>query len=248
VQPVARRRRLLDGAVSASLAATLLLGVLATQQSDPEPGRSQTLTPQPPAASTAPAPPPVRPLAAPRQQAPRRPVAPAPAARRKRGPGPVQPVAAPPRAVPAYAPMDRGYRRDAHDDSLCPAGPGEPLGLTCRSAEVVRGPGEDGYVVRFQVCPTSTARFDLHFATEAEVAMRVLDSGGRPVWTWRPAAPYADNPHVLVSEVGACWLWETPWRQVDDAGRPLRDGRYSLQVDFLEVEDTGTYSRRFDTY
>lgn len=143
--------------------------------------------------------------------------------------------------------MERSYQREAHGDSLCSADPQPaPLALTCRSAQVAPVRGSTGYVVRFRVCPTSSARFDLHFATEAEVAMSVLDSRGRAVWTWRPASPYSDHAHVLISELGACWTWETPWRQVDDAGRPVPDGRYSLQVDFLEVDDTATYTRRFD--
>lgn len=141
--------------------------------------------------------------------------------------------------------MVRRYQRDAHGESVCAAGTGGTVvGLTCRDVDTRAA--ATGHLLSFRVCPTTAARFELSFATEAEVAMSVLDRGGRPVWTWRPGRPFADHGHVLVSEVGACWLWETRWSQVDDEGTALPDGRYTLQVDFLELEDTGTYTRSFN--
>lgn len=146
----------------------------------------------------------------------------------------------------AYAAMLRRYEQDAHGDGLCPTGTeGASLGLSCRGAQVIGA--ADGYVVRFTVCPSTAARFELRFATEAEVAMSVLDSSGRAVWTWRPPRPFADVPHVLDSGVGGCWAWQTPWTQVDDRARRLPGGAYQLQVDFLEVDDDQTYTHRFST-
>lgn len=247
--PVRRRRLRVQGASSAGLALVLLAGFLLTAQ-----------VPQgdAPERAIAAGPPPAQGLAAPRAPAPREPRRAAPATRREvRAPvaAPRQrrraaPPPAPPRsrgqaAQQPYGPMSLRYERDAHSDSLCPAAPDSgPLGLTCRQADVAATAG--GHQLRFRVCPTTSTRFELRFTTEAEVAMSVRDSSGRVVWTWRPARPFGDHGHVLVSEVGACWLWATSWDGVDDRGRPLPEGRYQLRVDFLEVEDTATYTRSFD--
>lgn len=247
--PVGRRRVRVQGASSAGLALVLLLGLLAT-----------TAPPERPADRTiVAAPPPVQAAAAPPRQA----RAPLPAARsadgprrdvrsRQAAPARQRRAAAPPAKVAprarvaqrAHAPMVLQYEREAHGESVCPAGTdGTPLGLTCRDADVRTGAG--AHELRFRVCPTTAARFELRFATEQEVAMTVRDSSGRAVWTWRPRTPFRDHAHVLVSEVGACWLWATPWAQVDDGARPLPPGRYALQVDFLETEDPRTYTRSF---
>ena len=245
-QPSPDGRRL-QGLTSAGLALVLLLGVLATQQpAVQQPDSELVLTPPPPVAVVTAAPKPRK--AAPQARAAtaaRRTTPTRPQRRRVAAPAVAKPAApVQPPAGPAHVRMVRRYERDAHGEGLCPAGTeSAPLGLTCRAAQVASAPG--GYVVRFKVCPTSAARFELRFPSEAEVAMTVLDDAGQAVWTWRPPRPFRDAPHVLQSEVGACWAWQTPWTQVDDRGRPLPDAAYELQVDFLEVEDDATYTQRF---
>jgi hypothetical protein len=232
------------GVTSAALALALLLALLSTREPVPDAADGTlTLGPPPPAAA-APAAPQQR-AAAPRPAAPPRRIAPAaaprPRAARAAAPAPVTQL--PRKAVPAYGAMDRRYSRNAHGEGLC-AAQDATLALTCRGAEVRAGSA--GYVLRFQVCTTTADRFELRFLTEAEVEMTVRDTArGQVVWTWQPPRPFLEEEHVLVAEVGSCWVWQTPWAQVDDAGRRLPDGSYELQVDFLEVEDTGTYSRRF---
>lgn len=239
----------MQGLSSAGLALALLLALLLTQGPAPVPPVTPAAPPQAqPVAAPPQAAPPARAAAAPRPlAAPRRVAAPPPAARR-RAAAPAAPAApAKPVARTAHAAMDRSYLRDAQGGSVCPAGAqSTDVGLTCRGAQVQLPRERRGYLLGFQVCPTTAGRLQLRFDGEAEVAMRLLDGEGRAVWTWRPDRPFATHPHVLDTEVGACWQWDTLWRQVDDDGRPLPPGRYALEVDFLEVDDTGTYLQRFE--
>lgn len=236
------------GFAGAGLALLLLLALLVPQKpaADKADG-TLTLGPPPPAAAAPVAPParagapapatPPRRVAAVRRPPAARAAAPAPRT------APKNKAQRP--ASPTYGLMQRGYQADAHDEGLCPAGAQSgALGLTCRGAEVRAA--STGYVLRFHVCSTTTARFELRFPTEAEVEMRVLDgASGRPVWSWQPARPFRDEAHVLLSDVGTCWVWQTSWAQIDDRGRPLPDAQYELELDFLEVEDRETYSHRF---
>lgn len=231
------------GLPSAGLALVLLLGAAAYQEpAAPEaPGGASTLTPVAPPAAAA---------AAPRSRAvaPRPAAPPQAAAVRPRAPraaaAPRADQRAQPRTVPAYGPMERDYERSAHGDGLCPAdAQGPSLGITCRGADVRTT--RSGYLLRFSVCTTTAERFELRFLTEAEVDVRVLDTSGREVWTWQPPRPFLDEPHVLLADLGSCWVWETSWAQVDDRGRPLPPGTYDLRVDFLEVDDSETYEHRF---
>ena len=239
------------GLTSGGLALVLLLALLAYQKPTAEQADGAlSLGPPSPPPAAAPA---NAAASAPRGPAvaPRRATAPRRVAADRRAPAPREAAPAPkkekaPRqSVPVYRPMERDYRSDAHGDGLCPAGTQSPsLGVACRGAEV-RAAGA-GYVLRFSVCTTTAARFELHFPTEAEVGMSVLDAtSGQPVWTWQPAQPFRDEAHVLLAEVGSCWVWKTSWAQVDDRGRPLPNALYELQVDFLEVDDGDTYSHRF---
>ena len=94
------------------------------------------------------------------------------------------------------------------------------------------------------LCSTETDPVRLSYPTEMELDIAVATPDGE-VWRWSVGREIEDLPHTLVLEAGDCMVWTTEWAQVDQQGRRLPAGRYTVAADFqaAELPQTSRFAR-----
>lgn len=80
------------------------------------------------------------------------------------------------------------------------------------------------------VCSFDASAIDLHFSTTGELDFVVRDSVGRQVWRWSLEHPAQADRHAIRLTAGDCWQWATPWTFVDQAGKALPTGTYTVEA------------------
>lgn len=103
-----------------------------------------------------------------------------------------------------------------------------------------------GYQLETYVCNYTTRSYQLSYASARELDVVIRDSKNQVVWRWSLEHPDRDQPHTVTIPTGGCWYWETYWALVDQQGRPLPKGSYSMvslqQATELSGQDDATYS------
>ncbi len=131
----------------------------------------------------------------------------------------------------------------------CVSTPEETGNPTCELDAPREGTDTGGQrALGFDSCqhePSDGASRLLRFDAEREVALTIKDATDKVVWTWRPPQAYGDAPHREVLRPTECLTWRTPWRYVDDTGRPVARGIYVLFVDYLEVGSSAEFRTTF---
>ena len=87
----------------------------------------------------------------------------------------------------------------------------------------------DPVAVELTVCRSSTAgvQGELRFPSSQEVDFTVIDSQQRQRWTYDPLITGRPATTEVV-QPGGCVRFSVPWSAVDEAGRPLPTGAYTL--------------------
>jgi hypothetical protein len=80
------------------------------------------------------------------------------------------------------------------------------------------------------VCSYDTSSVLLHFDTDVEADVAVLDSKGHELWRWSREHVTTADPHTVSLGTGECWDWTTRWTGVDQRGRHLPAGTYTLRA------------------
>jgi hypothetical protein len=113
--------------------------------------------------------------------------------------------------------------------------PGQPDSSLCTAALVYQQTGSAPYEFQAQVCSSSTTLTLLHFPGRNEVDMVVMEKG-HAVWRWSRWHADGGAAHTIGVEGQSCTSWTFDWTGVDDQGRRLPHGTYTLQVTFLAKE------------
>jgi hypothetical protein len=98
--------------------------------------------------------------------------------------------------------------------------PGSPFGL---------------YALRIEYCaatadPNPTTPQELTFETEQEADFAVVDAAGHEVWRWSRGQSFATYHHTREARNNQCLWWETGWNAIDDAGRKVARGTYTVRM------------------
>jgi hypothetical protein len=101
--------------------------------------------------------------------------------------------------------------------------------------QIVVGTG-DGSGVQATVCSTETNTVSLSYASAKELDIVVRDSNRDDVWRWSVGRSFAAQRHTLRLDSGNCLYWTTEWRKVDQQGRSLRPGTYTVRAEFAAPE------------
>jgi len=107
--------------------------------------------------------------------------------------------------------------------SLCPAG-------LSRTYDNQGNPLTGALDLVTSVCSYDTRALTLHFTTTNEADVAVLDSKRHVLWRWSVEHAPVASPHTLAMGTGDCWEWSTVWAGVNQAGRPLPAGNYTLRL------------------
>ena len=93
----------------------------------------------------------------------------------------------------------------------------------------------DGVSLEASLCSTEPGDVRLTYedAKELDVAVLVKD---REVWRWSVGRHFPPAPHALVLQAGDCFTWRTLWRVVDQSGRALPTGTYTIRADFFAAQ------------
>ncbi len=104
------------------------------------------------------------------------------------------------------------------------------------------------YGLQSKVCSSDTKTTTLSYGTSREVDL-VIYKGTKAVWHWsRSQGLPVGEPHTLALSTGSCYLWNTEWTGVDDAGEKLPAGNgYRMVASFAaaEVSDFSTFEYAF---
>jgi len=120
-------------------------------------------------------------------------------------------------------------------DTTCavPAEPNEqpPLCTSANAPYATAAP----YDLQALVCSYRTGLTLLHYTGRNEVDLKVL-AKGHEVWRWSRWHPDGGSPHTIGVEANSCTAWTFSWTGVDNQGRTLPKGSYTLQATFLAGE------------
>lgn len=78
-----------------------------------------------------------------------------------------------------------------------------------------------------ELCRDQSGAAPLTFRGAREVDI-VVRRGEREVWRWSVDHPDTGPGHTLDTPSTACWTWTAPWTTVDQHGRPLPRGDYTM--------------------
>jgi hypothetical protein len=95
----------------------------------------------------------------------------------------------------------------------------------CLAATAVRT--SDGERLSLQVCRDSTSGGSLTFGSSREVDF-VVKRAGTTVWSWSHAHPGSPSHHTLTAPADGCWNWTLVWPGVDQSGRAVGHGSYTV--------------------
>lgn len=84
-----------------------------------------------------------------------------------------------------------------------------------------------GHDLRLTLCRDQTGPGTMTFSHGHEVEL-VVRRGTREVWRWAAGRPDTGAAHTLQTPATACWEWTAPWTDVDQHGRRLPKGSYSV--------------------
>lgn len=103
-------------------------------------------------------------------------------------------------------------------------------GTTSRTNWCVSGQAlatKRGHDLRLTLCRDQTSAGTMTFRQAHEVDF-VVSRNGRELWRWSADRPKEGAAHTLQVPATACWEWTVPWTDVDQQGRRLPKGTYSL--------------------
>ena len=98
----------------------------------------------------------------------------------------------------------------------------------CHSAAVSATRG--GHLLTQQICRDSSSDSTLSFDGDRELDLVVQRDDGHVVWRWSVGHPDGGSAHSLAVEREHCWVWNVSWTDVDQRGRALPHGSYTLVV------------------
>lgn len=84
-----------------------------------------------------------------------------------------------------------------------------------------------GVDISYEVCRDATAAGSLTFKTNLEADLTVSHFG-TVVWRWSKDHPAYDDVHAVDFAKSTCWNWVVHWTAVDQHGRKLDPGHYTL--------------------
>lgn len=162
----------------------------------------------------------------------------------QRPPGSEPRISGPRTSKPIYDSLTK-YRAPGPDPTPCEySGPRASI-CAAEGSDADVGPASDGErSVGYHHCNAGPRSRTLKFGGEQELALTIRDVNNNVVWQWRPSRDYRTVPHNEVVTVDECLFWTTNWRQVNDQGRPVPTGAYTLHVDFLEASSHGRSESR----
>lgn len=108
------------------------------------------------------------------------------------------------------------------EDVVCPEAFAMPVYASGNSSKVV------GYTLETYVCNYTPRTYVLSYASQRELDVVIRNSKGNVVWRWSLEHPDQDKPHALALLTGNCWYWETSWSMVDQQGRAVPKGDYTM--------------------
>lgn len=190
---------------------------------EPSVPAAPTSSPALPALASAPAPSSAPPTATPQQGRP------SPSAQPPAGHGGLSPYRTPALARTYTAPPPLST---APSVSVCGAnyaggtdGTGQTRANWCVDDRVT--PTERGFDLVLELCRDQSGAAPLVFSGDREVEI-VVSRAGREVWRWSVDHPDHGNGHTLDTPATACWTWSAPWTTVDQHGRRLPPGSYTM--------------------
>jgi hypothetical protein len=104
-------------------------------------------------------------------------------------------------------------------------GVGKTRANWCVDERVSRSAGGLNLVV--ELCRDESGAGELTFSGAREVEI-VVQHGNREVWRWSVDHPQTGPGHALSTPATACWTWTAPWTTVDQHGRALPKGDYTM--------------------
>lgn len=104
-------------------------------------------------------------------------------------------------------------------------GTGQTRANWCVDEQVT--PSARGRDLVLQLCRDQSGAAPLTFPGGREVEI-VVSRAGHEVWRWSADHPDRGPAHTLDTPATACWTWTAPWTTVDQHGRPLPAGAYTM--------------------
>ncbi|MCU1674939.1 MAG: Intracellular proteinase inhibitor, partial [Frankiales bacterium] len=138
-------------------------------------------------------------------------------------------------ALAASGPMSRSTVLTVPSDVTCPVRKhSENVRSLC--TEVYAAEDGKGDVTLYGLlCNTDTTPVRLSYGTTMELDVAVSSAAGE-LWRWSVGQRIAPDPHTVAADAGDCVTWSTRWHRVDQQGRALPAGDYTLTAQFQAAE------------